>query len=174
MFGVGDGAAVERGNGANHFDCAGFGVGGDFGASGKVTAFFCAAGNAEAAAFSRFRRTPAERFCGGLENGAEAVVLEIFEPKLEWIYFDGAGEFVHVRLAGEIVGGGGKAAIGTLAQRRFGIVEGDLLVVNFVRRADAGAAGVVVVKFPRRERAVVADVPLEISMTPQRDANKPR
>ncbi len=86
----------------------------------------------------RFALVPAEMRGGGFQHGAEALVLQVLEAKGERVCLHGAGQVVHMRLAGEVVGGGGQAAIRTLAQRRLPPVEFGALLRHVVRRADAG------------------------------------
>ena len=43
------------------------------------------------------------------------------EAEIQRVGTGGGGEFVHETFAREIIRGGGKAAIGAVAQRRFGI-----------------------------------------------------
>ncbi len=72
-----------------------------------------------------FEASPAEPLGGGVEHGAEAVVAEVLAAELQRVHADRVGELVHDRLAGEVVRGGGEGAVGTLAERRVGLVDGD-------------------------------------------------
>ena len=69
-------------------------------------------------------------------------------------------------LAREVIGGCGERAIRSLAQRRLRWMEGEQLVRHRVWRVHAGGAGVVVVIFPGRERAVRGSTALATSITP--------
>ena len=82
--------------------------------------------------------------------------LMFLRRNCERVHVEGVGHFVHVRLAGEVVGGGGESAIGALAKGRPGGMELDELVVNVVGSADGGGAGIVVVILPGGEGAVAA------------------
>jgi len=59
-----------------------------------------------------------------------------------------------VRFAGEMIGGGGEAAIGALAQRGAYRVKFDVLVRDGVWSSDSRGAGIVIVEFPGSECAV--------------------
>ncbi len=72
------------------------------------------------------------------------------------------GEFIHRAFASKMICGRGEPAIGTLPQRRFRFVELDALIRNNVRNADSRAARIVVVKFPRGQRAVRRDPAADI------------
>ena len=63
-------------------------------------------------------------------------------------------QFVHVDFAGEMICGGSKAAVGSLAQGRLHGMKFDELVGNVIVSGNAGGAGIVVVKFPRGDFSV--------------------
>src|SRR5208282_4809069 len=115
VVGVDDGAAFEGGEGADHFDGAAVLVGQNLGAGRQVGAFFGADGEANAASVAAAGGAPAEGVGGGQEDGDHAGVFEVFEAEIQRVHFDGEGQFVHVRFAGEMIGGGGQGAVGALA-----------------------------------------------------------
>src|ERR1035437_319405 len=75
-------------------------------------------------------------------------------PAAAWKTARRMGQAIHVRLAGEVVGGGGKAAIGALTQRRLGRMVLDELVGNVVWGGDGGGARIVVVMLPGNQGSV--------------------
>ena len=78
-------------------------------------------------------RAPAEGFGGGFKHGAEAGVLgvgQVLEAEFQRVHFQQARQFVHVDFAGEIVGGGGQGAIGSLGQRGAGVASDGGLIGN--------------------------------------------
>src|SRR6185503_17115683 len=63
-------------------------------------------------------------------------------------------EFVHVCFTGEVVRSGCERAVGTLLERRVRVVKLNDLIWDVVEWPDRGAARIVVMKLPRRERTV--------------------
>src|SRR5438045_740699 len=59
--------------------------------------------------------------------------------------------------ARKMVGRGRQGAVGPLLQGRSRGMKSDPLIRNVVESADGGAAGVVIVKLPGRDRAVLAN-----------------
>ncbi len=70
--------------------------------------------------------------------------------------FSCVSELIQVGLAGEVIGGGGERSVGPLSQWGADRMECGELVGHFIEHANPGGAGIVVMKFPGRERAVAA------------------
>src|SRR4029077_10255804 len=61
--------------------------------------------------------------------------------------------------------GRGQRAVGTLPQWRIGVVENRTLLRNIVQSADCGTAGIVVMKIPGRDLAIVAHTTANLDQT---------
>src|SRR5207247_9804822 len=86
----------------------------------------------------------------------------ISKAKVERVHFGRTGQIFDMRLAREVVGCGGQRTVRTLPQWRACLMKFSLLVWNVIQAANAGAAGVVVVQFPRGDGAVAADTPGDV------------
>ena len=105
---------------------------------------------------------PAELVGGGVEDGEQARLGKVLAAEGERVHVDGVGQLVHEGLAGEVVGGGGEAAIRALAQRRLGRVILRNRAGYVIGRGQAGVAGVVVVMLPGGDGAVGRDGGFEL------------
>ena len=128
----------------------------DLHAARDVAALLEAGGHAEALCRARFGPAPSEALGRGFDHRAQARIARILQTEGERLHADRRSKFVHVGLSREVVGSRRESAIRSLSQRRFGGVVLALLARNVVRALEAGAAGVVVVKLPGDDRAVLA------------------
>ena len=150
VIGINHRAAVEGLHYAQDADA--FLFDGHLGAGGDVAVLLESAGDADALAL-----TPSEALGGGLEHGAETIVLQVLETEFERVHFERVGQLIDVHFTREMVGGGGQAAVGSLAERRLGGVESIALVGDVVLAQQGRAAGVVVVALPGRDCAIAMD-----------------
>ena len=123
---------------------------------GDVAALLGAAGDPQRT-IARRRARPADALRRGLEHRAQPLVLQVPAPILDRVDAERAGDLVEVRLAREVVRGGGEAAIRALAQRRTARMELDVLVGRLVRAANPRTAGVPVVELPGDQPPVGID-----------------
>src|SRR5262249_45952932 len=104
--GIDDGSAFKGSDQAHDLELAGFRAADDLGAGSHVTSLLVSGGDAKTLPLFRFLRRPAKLLRRGFEDVAEPFVGQITEPEFERIEIAGAGEFVHVCFASEVVGGG--------------------------------------------------------------------
>src|SRR5436305_9109280 len=123
----------------------------------EIAVFLEPAGDAKAMTVRRFGFAPAKCLCRGLQHLAQPFVFDVLQTKFQRIQVDGMCKFIDVTFAREVICRGGQSPIGTLSQRRIGLMSLKVLVGNVVFDMDAGAARVVVVKIPGRDRAVSLD-----------------
>ena len=156
MVGIDNRPAIERRDRPENFDAAALLVRKHLRASGHVRAFFGSCRQSESVSAAARRPAPADGFGRGFQNGPQTRVLEIFQAEIQRVHFHGVSQLVHVRFAGKMIGCGRQCAIRALPQRRrVCVVDLALLIGNGVRTPQAGAAGVVIVKFPGGDRAVL-------------------
>ena len=107
---VDDGAAFEGTDGADDLHAAARSVDGHLGAGGDVAAFLRPGRDADPPVRAGLP-SPSECLGRGLEHRAEPLVLEVLQPEFQRVDVHGVGQFVHVRLAGEVVGRRGQRPV---------------------------------------------------------------
>src|SRR5262249_20723094 len=115
--GVDDGAALERLHHAVDDDAARRALDPDFVAGSDEPSLLDSSGDPEAPPGGGLRSSPAEPVRSGGEYSFESVFLEILQAQFERVEAERVRDFVHVRFAREMVGGGGESTVGALAQR---------------------------------------------------------
>ena len=111
------------------------------------------------------RLAPAEFRRGMFEHGAKPGIVEIPQPELERVKAQPLGQFVHQGLAGEVVGRRRQRPVRALPLGDSVAWKAILELVRgrrswswrLVGRAEPGCAGVVVVKLPGSQLAVLVD-----------------
>src|SRR5229473_1763481 len=120
MIGIEDGAALEGHYQANDMNRAARTVYRHLRTSGHIASFLCSTRDSEAQLRGRLGLPPAELCGGGFEYSPQTRVLQALEAENERVDMEDVGEVVHVRLAGEVIGGGRQGAVRPLPERRIG------------------------------------------------------
>src|SRR5262249_43404427 len=113
-----NGATFKGFHEANHSDRTGRSIDGDFRTRGDIAALFVADRQSKALARVRFLPRPAEGLRGRFENVSQALLFQILPSKFERVHVPAVSQIIHVGLAGEVIGRGGKTAVGAAAQDR--------------------------------------------------------
>src|SRR5262249_12012784 len=115
------------------------------------------AGDAEAVAGGRLAVAPAELLGRRLQHGPHSRVGQVLEAELQRVHPDGVSQVIEVALPGEMIGRRREGAVRALPQRGARRMELAPLVRNLVgwTRTDGGAAGIVIVELPGRDRPVL-------------------
>src|ERR1700691_4810136 len=149
-------AALKSRNDTGDFYVARGAVDADLHARRNISQLFVSACDAKALARRRLRISPTELLSRGGKDGAQAVVCQILQAELERIHLDLVSEFVHEGFAREMIRGGGERAIRALTERRIHLMKLEALIRDVVESLNSSGAGIVVVKLPCRNCAVVA------------------
>src|SRR5579863_8731665 len=147
-------AAFERLHHAYDFRTAA--LHGHLGAGCHVTAFFKTQHQSVATSRTVLELSPTELLRGRLEDSSLPLVLEVLQAELQRIHVHSMRELVDMAFAREVVGGRRKPAVRALAQRRVRRMKYGTLVRKIVSALHAGRAGVIVMKLPSSNRAVLA------------------
>ena len=100
------------------FTAAGLAIHIDLHEGRDVSQLFVAAAHSKSLAGHGLSLSPAELVRRSLENRAQPFVLEVLHAELQRIHLQSMRQFVHVRLAGKMVGRSGERAVRPLPQRR--------------------------------------------------------
>ncbi len=87
----------------------------------------------------RGRARPADLGGRGVQHGNEPLVVQVPAPELDRVGARRRGQFVHDRLAGEIIGRRRERAVGALRERRRGRLVFQVLMRHPVGRRQAAA-----------------------------------
>ena len=118
VFGIDDGAAFEGFHHAHHFHSA---VGHrDFGAGGDVAALFRAGGQAEAAARAALALLQPKRSAAAVSTSRSRSLSRFLRRNSSGSMATPWASSSMYAFAHEVIGGGGQAAVGALAQGRLG------------------------------------------------------
>ena len=156
-IGIDDRSAFERFDGAHNAHTAGCAVHRNFGARGHVAPFLGATSQAEPLSLLRFLPRPAAGFCGSFQYSTHPHVRKVLQTELKRIHFSDARQCIHVGLAREMVCCSSQTTVGTTTQNQGHLMVLCKLIRNIVRRFDPRHAGMVVVKFPRRQFSIARD-----------------
>src|SRR5689334_4385307 len=154
MTGIDDRATLETLNHAFDLHASGLRINRNFRRGRNVTPLLKSTSNATPASVS-FLSVPTEFIRRRFQHGLQSRILDVLQTKLQRIHLEQLGQFVHVHFACKMVGSRGESTIRTLSKRRLAVVKLNVLVWKVVLDLNAGAAGVVVVKLPRGDGAVV-------------------
>src|SRR6185369_1457769 len=102
-----------------------------------------------------FFATPAKLVSRRFQHRLQARILDVLQTKLHGIDIDKLGQLVNMNFTRKVIRSRGEPAIRALSQRRLAVVKLNVLVRKVILDLNTRAAGVVVMKLPRRDSAVV-------------------